>query len=322
LNLLLGFLVTLFAPPLFSQFVFESIQPIQTSEAKKVDLDLIAKELWPFAVEGTSEGLTVRMAISKFEVKRGEPLDLLIYLVNDSKSAIRLPKIHPIAFLKMNVLTISGQQVPSTPMGEWFKEEYRMSLDACGAKHLPVGTIRVIHSDVTQLVDISEPGEYVVTPHCVFFSAFMTGLPQRAYFPGMRFRVLNEPYEGGKERPISFLQASYNQYLLEKATPPQPSPAPEGELSPETRAIFKEAGRKAHERWEAEQASSTSSPPTQTAPIATELPFSRLRNTSINLDSSIAAPQKVGVQRPSHYPILAVIVRVFIFVLWLALRRF
>ncbi len=318
---ILGFCCLFSTLSLRGQFVFESVHPLSRAESGQMDFDSLATNLWPVAIDGTSEHLTVRLAISKFEVRRGEPLDLFIYLLNDSHRGVQLPKIHPIAFLKLDVLTIFGEQVSLTPMGKWFAEEYGVSLDACGAKYLHPGRIRVIHADITELADIAEPGEYVVAPHCIFFSTLMTGLPQRADFPGMKFRVLDEPYKAGKKRPLSYLQASYDQHVLEKSMPPRPLPGPESELSPETRGVIKEAGRRAFERWEAEQSKSSNSPPTQTTPSISVLTPQQPEAGLVEPDSIQSAAQTAVVRVSSQRSTHAILALLSTFVLWLVLRR-
>lgn len=233
---LIGLWMTAVAQPVFDPIRAEPDLDAARS-ASGIDLNAVGTNLWARAVPGTADLLRVRAAVDKTEYRRGEPVHLFVYLHNEADRAVFLPKAEDLLMLRVGVLDGSGNPLPLTPAGEWLA-----SLPApefMGRKHLGPNRVRMLHVDVTEVADLSRPGEYIVMPGAVFFSIPSPDLPGSAQFPGIRFKVTGEEFRGSGKPTKSHLQYRHEEHLRNATGAPRRLTEVEAELVAQTEAAHR-----------------------------------------------------------------------------------
>jgi hypothetical protein len=305
----------LFTAPVLSEINLEPLARWYGPTNSQSGLNTLASELFPTAIDGSSEDFRVRIALERSEIKVGEPLHLFVYIANDSQVPIPLPNCEPERYLRIEVLNDQWDALPRMPSGD-FIERSSHGLDNLDSRLLNPSAVCVLHVDLTELVDIAHPGQYSLLTKCVFFSSAINPDPKSADFPIIGFRVVAADTTNSEERPKSNMWRFIDRHL--RLNPPSRP------LSPWALKVLEQArGDSTSDLHHAPSIRIASMPESDSNPPASvdDLPLPRVL-PSVDPLSPNKEILTISADGSPTRTLLVTMTVLLTFVLWLVLRRF
>ena len=271
-----------------------------------IDLFAVGTNLWESAVEGRAGKFFIRAALDKTHYQLGEPIHLFFYRLHHSQIPTRLPKAKGFEIIRPVVVDDQNRPVPLSPAGEW--QASYPNLLGFGGRFFPTNLVNLSQIDLTDLVTLTEPGKYFVSPRILlnFFSGDPEQ-PESAELPAIPFEVTATRFDRPTNAPPSVLMAAYQQHLDKLAGRSLPLTDIEKELATRSDQGLKEAMERQRQSMEAQarEAALTDVPAAPPRPVAPQL--------QVETD--------VPSRRPLRWPLLAVGAAVLAVLGWLWRRR-
>ena len=217
----------------------------------QIDLYAVGTNLWKSAEEERAGQFLVRAALDKARYQLGEPIHLFLYYLHHSQERIVLPHLGGWEPIRPAVVDRRNSPVPLTPAGKW--QTSFSDLFAISNQGFPTNRVKMMHIDLTELVRLTEPGQYLVFPRILLFSGPGTlEQPSSAELRAIPFEVTATRFERPANAPPSVLAMMYQQHLDKLAGREPPLTEEEKRIRAEQEQWAKEQYELARPFFEAE----------------------------------------------------------------------
>ena len=295
----------LLADPVFIRYEF--LADCSTAKViSQIDLYGIATNNWSSSDEERSGKFIVRATLDKARYQLGEPVHLFVYRQHHSSEYTLRPKSGDYEIIRPVVNDRRNRAIPLSPAGEWHASF--SNLFVTGYKWFPTNVVKIDHIDLTELVNLTEPGQYLVYPRILLDMGPGTlEQPSAAELRAIPFEVVATRFERPTNAPTSQLMAAYQQHINEQAGRRLPLTDLEKELSAQSEQGLKEAMERHRQFVEAQarEAALANVPAAPARPVAPQL--------QVETD--------VPSRRPLRWPLLAAVAAVLAVLGWLWRRR-
>lgn len=192
-------------------------------------------------VEARIGALTGSAALAKPDFQLGEPVKLLVTLKADPTKGVVLPKATDFEMVRVVGANADQNPIPYTPAGEWLNS--MSAPDAMGLHNLHPGRSKSFDVDLTEILQLDQPGEKSVAVTLRFTDMDMQGvlaMPKSLTFPILHFTMLSTRAPAAPARAKSFLLVCYESHIAQlEGRPRQLSPL-EAELVRENERVMRE----------------------------------------------------------------------------------
>jgi hypothetical protein len=236
----------------------------------QIDLYAIGTNLWKSAEEERAGKFLVRAALDKARYQLGEPIHLFLYYLHHSQERIVLPHLGGWEPIRPAVVDHRNSPLPLTPAGKW--QASFSDLFAISYQGFPTNQVKMMHIDLTEMVKLTEPGQYLVFPRILLISGPGTlEQPSSAELRAIPFEVTATRFERPANAPPSVLAMMYQQHLDKLAGREPPLTDEEKRIRAEQEQWAKEQYELARPFFEAEAFKATATnlstaPPVPLAP--------------------------------------------------------
>ncbi len=231
----------------------------------QIDLYAVGTNLWKSAEEERAGKFLVRAALDKARYQLGEPIHLFLYYLHHSQERIVLPHLGGWEPIRPAVVDHRNGPVPLTPAGKW--QASFSDLFAISYQGFPTNRVKMMHIDLTELVRLTEPGQYLVFPRILLFSGPGTlEQPSSAELRAIPFEVTAKRFERPANAPPSVLAMMYQQHLDKLAGHEPPLTDEEKRIRAEQEQGAKEQYELARPFFEAEALKAAATNPSTAPP--------------------------------------------------------
>jgi len=254
---------------------------VESAQAvSQINLVAVATNLWGAAQEQLAGKFIVRAALDKSRYRLGEPVHLFFYRLHHSTEHTGRPKASGWEIIRPTVVDRQNMPVPLTPMGQWHAS--RSNLFSTGGRYFPTNRVLIDHIDLSELVVLDQPGEYLVYPKLLLFLGESNdpNQPSSVELGPMSFEVTTNRFERPVDAPASVFAAMYHQKLDELAGRSPPPSELERELAAKTAQMMKELDERDRPLLEDMAAARAAEAASNQAAMATALPTSSPANSS------------------------------------------